>query len=115
MVRYRRRFEIIADILDATGDGAKKTRIMYGANLSHSLLEKYLVEMIDIGFLRTNKEGYEVTEKGQIFLEKYNEFSSKYSNLRRELENLKFEREILENMCRVSSGAKRVESGRGKK
>ena len=115
MVKYRRRFEIIADILKVAGDGAKKTRIMYAANLSHALLEKYLVSMIDIGFIRVNNDGYEVTDKGQIFLERYTDFSSKYSKLRRELENLKFEREVLERMCAVQSEANSPRFRRGKK
>jgi predicted transcriptional regulator len=104
MVKYRRKFEIIADILNAAKDGAKKTRIMYVANLNHGLLKKYLMETISIGFIRFNNDGYEVTEKGRIFLERYTQFSSKYSKLQREFENLKFEMEVLERMCSIASG-----------
>jgi predicted transcriptional regulator len=105
MVKYRRRFEIIADILDVAKNGAKKTRIMYVANLSHKLLEKYLMETINVGFIRFNNDGYEVTEKGQLFLERYAGFSGKYSKLQRELENMKFEMEVLERMCATASDA----------
>jgi DNA-binding PadR family transcriptional regulator len=72
---------------------------MYIANLSHELLEKYLRETVQVGFLRTNDGGYEVTEKGQAFLEKYLEYSSRYSKLENELRNALFEREILKRMC----------------
>ncbi|MGB9959765.1 MAG: winged helix-turn-helix domain-containing protein [Candidatus Bathyarchaeales archaeon] len=99
MVKYRRRIEIIADILNAAKNGAKKTRIMYVANLSYELLEKYLAEVVNIGFVRLKNDGYEVTEKGRLFLEKYEQFSSKYSRLHKEMENVMFEREILEKMC----------------
>ncbi|MEM2914190.1 MAG: winged helix-turn-helix domain-containing protein [Candidatus Bathyarchaeia archaeon] len=99
MVKYRRRFEIMASILDAAKAGAKKTRIMYVANLSYSLLEKYLTETIDVGFIRLNNNAYEITEKGRIFLEMNSEFSSKYSKLQKEVENMKFEMEVLERMC----------------
>lgn len=99
MVKYRRRLEIIADILNVANKGAKKTRIMYVANLSYRLLEKYLEETVNIGFVQTNGNGYEVTEKGRCFLDRYLQFSSKYSKLERQLEDTKFEREVLERMC----------------
>jgi predicted transcriptional regulator len=99
MMKYRHRLEIIADILGAADNVVKKTRIMYVANLSHRLLEKYLAETISLGFIRFNNDGYEVTEKGRSFLERYARFSSKYSKLERELENMRFEREVLERMC----------------
>jgi len=102
MVKYRRRFEIIADILNAADTGAKKTRIMYVANLSYRLLKKYLEETLKVGLIRLNNDGYEVTEKGRTFLERYSEFSSKYSKLNRELEGLSFEREVLERMCELT-------------
>jgi predicted transcriptional regulator len=115
MVKYRRRFEIIADILKAAENGAKKTRIMYVANLSHGLLEKYLMETINVGFIRFNSNGYEVTEKGRLFLERYTQFSSKYSKLQRELDNLRFEMEVLERMCTMASDANpKISVGRGR-
>ncbi|MEM3731877.1 MAG: winged helix-turn-helix domain-containing protein [Candidatus Bathyarchaeia archaeon] len=108
MAKYRSRLEIIADILNAAGNGTvKKTRVMYIANLSYELLKKYLKEVLAIGFMRVNDEGYEITEKGRLFLEKYQQFSSKYSKLESELKNMRLEREILENMCRPSKGSVR--------
>jgi predicted transcriptional regulator len=100
VVKYRRRLEIIVDILNAAGkNNVKKTRIMYIANLSHRLLRKYLKETINIGFMRSSNNGYEVTEKGHAFLERYQEFSSKFSKIEKEFEDLQFEREVLERMC----------------
>ena len=81
--RYRRRFEIIGDILSvAEKNSVKKTRIMYVANLSHRLLEKYLREAVGLGFLAVNDDGYQITEKGKFFLEKYRDFSVKQSKIR---------------------------------
>jgi len=40
VARYGGRLEIIADILNAVGNGAKKTKIMYVANLSYGLLAR---------------------------------------------------------------------------
>jgi predicted transcriptional regulator len=99
MAKYRDSLDIIADILNAAGNGAKKTRIMYVANLSYKLLQKYLEETVQTGFMRINNNGYEITEKGQAFLEKYGDFSSKYSKIERERQSIMFEREILERMC----------------
>jgi predicted transcriptional regulator len=98
-LKYRRRVDIIADILGTAANGAKKTRIMYVANLSHELLEKYLGQTINMGFVQVNRMGYEVTERGRDFLERYARFSSEYHELEGQLEKLKFEREVLERMC----------------
>jgi len=99
MVKYRRRFEIIADIISAAEKGAKKTKIMYFANLSYRLLQRYLEDSVKVGFIRESDKGYESTEKGRIFLEKFSQFSTKYSKLVNDFESLKFEMEVLERMC----------------
>ena len=99
MAKYRDGLGIIADILHAAGSGTKKTRIMGMANLSYRLLEKYLGRTVQTGLLRLNDEGYEVTERGQNFLEKYDGFSSRYSKLESELQSALFEREVLKRMC----------------
>jgi predicted transcriptional regulator len=113
MVKYRDGLRIIADILHAAGSGTKKTRIMGLANLSYRLLEKYLGKTVQTGFLRLNDEGYEVTKKGQAFLEKYEDFSSKYSKLENELQSAIFEREILKRMCQPLENRKlRAVAGR---
>jgi predicted transcriptional regulator len=99
MGRYRDGLGIIADILHAAGSGSKKTRIMGVANLSYRLFEKYLGRTVQVGFLRLNDEGYEVTEKGQNFLEKYHDLSGRYSKLNSELQSVLCEKETLKRMC----------------
>jgi predicted transcriptional regulator len=111
-MRYRKRLEIIADILDAVGDGAKKTRVMYFANLSYKLLGKYLKKTMDAGLVSFDNGQYEVTEKGQIFLERFGSFSSRYSRLERELEEASFEREVLERMCELVVSERNDSRGR---
>ena len=98
---YRSRLEIIADILKAAGNGAKKTRIMYFANLSYSLLEKYLAAVIKAKMLASNGDKYEITEKGRVFLERFERYSKKLSRINKELKAIKFERQVLEQMCEV--------------
>ena len=101
-MRYRNKLHIIADILKAAENGSKKTRIMYLANLSYHLLEKYLVKVIQADLLRHNGELYELTEKGKIFLEKFRDYSEKVSRIRKEVEVIKFERQVLEQMCEIA-------------
>jgi predicted transcriptional regulator len=115
MAKYRDGLGIIADVLRVAGRGAKKTRIMYVANLSHELLEKYLGMTVHSGFLRLNSDGYEVTEKGQVFLEKYLAFSSRSSKLENEFQSVNFERETLKRMCQPPSDHKLRSAGRGKR
>lgn len=99
MVKYRGRLEIIVDVLNVATKGAKKTKIMYVANLSYRLLEKYLEETVELGFMCFNNNCYEVTEKGRTFLEKYSDFSSKYQKVDSEFQRMLFERETLEKLC----------------
>ena len=103
-MKYRRRFEIIADVISAAQNGTKKTKIMYFANLSYRLLTKYLEDTVSVGFIQEIANGYRTTEKGRIFLEKYAQFSSKYSKLVSDFEALKFDMEALERMCTSTEG-----------
>ena len=99
MGKYRNRIEIIADILNVAIVGVNKTKIMYVANLSYRLLEKYLHEIIALDFIAFRNNSYEVTEKGRDFLERYNEFSRKYIMIEDELRKILLEREVLERLC----------------
>jgi predicted transcriptional regulator len=95
----RRRVEILAAVLSSAVRGARKTRIMYDANLSYSIFTKYLEETIGLGFLQFGNGSYQTTTMGLKFLESYNRFSSKYSRLRKELEASEMDWKILEQMC----------------
>jgi predicted transcriptional regulator len=99
LAKHRHRVDIIADILRIAAEGARKTRIMYVANLSYSILDKYLEETTDLGFVQAGMNRYEITEKGRTFLEKYTEFSSKYSSVERLIECMESEKRVLEKMC----------------
>lgn len=116
MGKYRDMLGIIADILRAAGSGSKKTRIMGVANLSYRLFEKYLGRTVQSGFLRLNGDGYEVTEKGQAFLEKYFAFSSRSSKLENELQSVEFERETLKRMCQpIRNGKPKARGANGRR
>jgi len=98
-MQYRHRFDILADVVRVAGPGAKKTRIMFLANLSYALLQRYLEEAVSLGFLQTNAEMFLATPKGEEFLAKYNAFKSASSRVKADLENLRCETELLERMC----------------
>jgi predicted transcriptional regulator len=82
---HRTALQILADILSVARGGARKTRIMYQANLSFRLLNRYLGYAMEIELISASRSGdgrYALTLKGHEFLEKY----SKYSLQSRQLE-----------------------------
>ena len=72
--KNRDRVSIVAAILEAANSGASKTRIMLRANLSFSLLEKYLDVVLGAGFVRVAGCRYALTERGRGFLKRYRLF-----------------------------------------
>lgn len=103
MGKYRDRLQIVADILAITNRGAKKTRIMYQANLSYKLLCKYLDDVIATGLVSCeNGDWYVLTPKGKNFLNRYEEYSKHCQSLEERLNHINDERNILEGMCSAS-------------
>jgi predicted transcriptional regulator len=79
--QYRSRIAITADILEIAKLGSRKTRIMYQANLSFDLLQKYLELLVNQELLEVRngpEKSYITTETGKQFLEDYHELE-KYS------------------------------------
>ena len=99
MGKNRDRLSIIAAILEAIYSGACKTRIMVMANLSFSLLEKYLSIVAGAGFIRVEGDKYKLTERGREFLKQYRLFNERYAGARKLLEVLSYERDKLALMC----------------
>ena len=67
----RGKLEIIADILSVTLKGAKKTEIVYKANINFTRIEKYLPYLAEKGLLEHAHGEYRITEKGKEFLRDY--------------------------------------------
>ena len=101
MGNYRSRLGIIADILHVVSKGAKKTQIMYQANLSYKLLSKYLAEVIEACLVRfEHREAcYVLTSKGRKFLEKYKDYSRRNKHVEKQLSNIRMKRKVLEELC----------------
>jgi len=71
----RNDLDICADILKVAQTGAKKTQIVYQANLNFKIVKKYLERLIENGLLDAQEETrfYLTTSRGYDFLEQYNE------------------------------------------
>ncbi len=75
---HRGRLDIIADILDASLGGVKKTYLMYRCNLSFKQLKYYLEFLLHKKLLhmvgdnkKSNPSLFKITGKGKKFLEAY--------------------------------------------
>lgn len=84
MNKNRSQEEIIANILLIVMKEPRKTHIMYKANLSYTLLSKYLDKLVEGGLIkyRENSKIYELTKKGETYLDNY----AQYKSLKNQLE-----------------------------
>ena len=96
--RYRSRLEIIADVLGVVREGAKKTQIMYQANLSYRLLTRYLKDVLDLGLVRMEDEiTYELTEKGAGFLQEFKGYHERRVKVEMQLNDVEEKKLVLVN------------------
>jgi len=73
-MKRRNNMEIMVEILRIARKGARKTHIVYGANLNFKLLQEYLNELEEAGLIvdHTEKDGLiETTERGIQYLNYY--------------------------------------------
>ena len=101
MVTYRDRLDIIADILAVVSREAKKTQIMYQANLSYKVLQRYLTEIVDAALIsfQDGNQMYLLTGKGHQYLDAYKEYSRCSKSMEKRLNEFTTKRKILENLC----------------
>ncbi|MCW4005355.1 MAG: winged helix-turn-helix domain-containing protein [Candidatus Bathyarchaeota archaeon] len=100
-MNYRSKLDIIADILRVAQNGAKRTQIMYQANLSYKILCKYVEEITAASLLYhdSEKQRYLLTEKGQEFLDAYKEYQKTTETVERSLCEVRDEKKALEKLC----------------
>jgi predicted transcriptional regulator len=98
---YRNRLDIIADILQVVSQSAKKTQIMYQANLSYKVLQKYLREVRRASLVdfECDDQCYVLTSKGRDFLEAYKEYSRNNRQIERKLNEINGKKRVLEELC----------------
>ena len=101
MGSYRSRLDIVADILRVASGNAKKTQIMYQANLSYKILTKYLTEVSKTSLIdfENEKQCYVLTARGREFLEAYKEYSRDKMHIEKRLNEINCKKKVLEELC----------------
>jgi predicted transcriptional regulator len=101
LVNYRDRLDIIADILNVASKDAKKTQIMYQANLSYKVLQRYLNEIVTASLVQFehSRQCYQLTGKGHEYLDAYKEYARLSKTMEKRLNDFSLKRKILENLC----------------
>lgn len=69
----RNGFDIIVDILSIAESGARKTSVVYGANLNFPMATKYISKLIENNMLEKSGSYYFATHKGKRFMNRYKE------------------------------------------
>lgn len=81
--KNRTAYDIAASILRASEKGAGRTQIMYRANLSFRLLDKYLGMLVESDMLKCQvhekRAIYYISESGTAFLESYKDVRKMYT------------------------------------
>ena len=101
MRTYRGKWDIIADILRVVSGNAKKTQIMYQANLSYKVLQKYLAEIVVASLVSFEdvERCYILTAKGREFLEVYQEYSKTNRHVEKRLNDVRIKQNALQRLC----------------
>jgi predicted transcriptional regulator len=103
---YRDRLDIIADILQAASRDAKKTQIMYQANLSYKVLQRYLNEVTDASLVQFQGEtqSYLITSKRQDYLTAYKQNARTNKSIEKRLNDISIKKRVLEDLCPYKDG-----------
>jgi len=74
----RNNLDICADILRVSRGGAKKTHLVYKANLNFNIVKRYINGLTESGLLEKSGERFYVTEEGKLFIDRYDKLSSPF-------------------------------------
>lgn len=70
--KYRSRIEIISSILEASAEGAKKSKVMHKSFVSNTQFKLYMNHLIEKNLLNIDSESkLTITTKGLEFLEHF--------------------------------------------
>ena len=67
----RNNMDISAELLTVAKNGAKKTHLVYKANLNFAIVKKYLARLTENGLLESVNGRFFTTDKGSRFLDQY--------------------------------------------
>ena len=101
MGNYRGRLDIIADILQVVSQNAKKTQIMYQANLSYKVLQRYLGDITSASLIRfeIQEQCYVITRKGREFLEEYKDYVRINKRVEKHINDVESKKKNLKELC----------------
>lgn len=71
----RSRLDITLEILKIAANGAKKTQIVYGANLNSTIANRYLIRLEDKNLIAQKGNIFIITDKGRIYKEMASELN----------------------------------------
>jgi predicted transcriptional regulator len=98
--KHRSSLEIAVDVLSVASVKTRKTRIMYQANLSFQLIEKYLASLLEQGLLKCDTGScYLITQKGKKFLQMYLDYVERCKTIGEDIGEARKKHLALENMC----------------
>jgi len=87
--RKRTRYELLADLLLSSKGGARKTTLMFRANLSFALLNKYLGLLIENGFVDKKGDYFFPNRRGLTYLQKFSRYQSVLEDVNRTEQTLR--------------------------
>src|SRR5208283_23461 len=100
MSKNRSRLDIVRDMLSVAVVKARKTKIMYQANLNFMQVNSYLKGLLDGGLLQLNGDSYYlITQKGHQFIILYDDYLERCNRIREEARDTAKGRQMLEHMC----------------
>jgi len=101
LASYRQRIDIIADILEVVSLDAKKTQIMFQANLSYKALNKYLSMILEASLITFEEDQrcYKLTNKGHTFLNAYRNYHKTKAHAEKRLSHVFRTKKVLESLC----------------
>jgi len=100
VVSYRGKLDITADILNVVSRKPRKTQIMFQANLSYQVLQKYLAELTGASliFFEDEHQYYALTLKGQQFLDAYRKYLKTHRYVEKALNDVNGKKAELEKL-----------------
>lgn len=98
--KYRHSLEIARDMLSVASVKVRKTRIMYQANLSYRIMERYLKNLLENGLIERGRDSfYVITRKGKDFLQMYEDYLARRRKIHEDARGAQKDKSLLENMC----------------
>jgi predicted transcriptional regulator len=109
-MKYRRRIELVAEVLTASLKGAKKTHIMNRGNLNFKMINYYLKTLLSSGLLSfdSTNDHYIATDKGKRFLAVFKEYQRNLGRVEAKLRIVEDKKSQLEQMCYSSDTGKEL-------